>query len=449
MRFSPHPYQEEAIRYILDHPYCGLFLDMGLGKTVSALTAIKALKDDYLEASSVLVIAPKRVATSTWPEELSKWRHLEGLTYTMLTGPKAEREENLKKDVDIYITTRDLVTWLVERLKREWFFDTVIIDELSSFKSSRAKRFKALKRVRPKMRRVIGLTGTPKPNTYMDLWSELYLLDQGERLGKTITAYRRSFFTMQSWGGFPSYDLIPGKDEEINRKIEDICISMKARDFLDLKEPTVIDQKIRLSDSEKKQYKRLERDYILPLKDIEITALNAAALSSKLLQLANGAIYNEEKEAVEIHRAKIEALKEKVEEGENLLVFYEFVSDKERILRHIPEAVTLEGDAEIKAWNEGKIKVLLAHPASAGHGLNLQAGGHVIVWFGLTWSLELYQQANARLHRQGQKEPVIIYRLITEGTLDVEVAKALSEKDKSQEALLQALKARVKRGEKS
>ena len=448
MRFSPHPYQEEAIRYILDHPYCGLFLDMGLGKTVSALTAIKALKDDYLESSSVLVIAPKRVATSTWPEEIGKWKHLEGLSYTMLTGSRSEREENLKKDVDIYITTRDLITWLVERLKREWFFDTVIIDELSSFKSSRAKRFKALKRVRPKMKRVIGLTGTPKPNTYMDLWSEIYLLDQGERLGKTITAYRRAFFTMQSWGGFPSYDLIPGKDEEINRKIEDICISMKARDFLDLKEPTVIDQKIRLSDSEKKQYKKLERDYILPLKDIEITALNAAALSSKLLQLANGAVYDEGKEAVEIHRAKIEALKEKVEEGENLLVFYEFVSDKERILQHIPEAVTLEGDAEIKAWNEGKIKVLLAHPASAGHGLNLQAGGHVIVWFGLTWSLELYQQANARLHRQGQKEPVIIYRLITEGTLDEEVAKALSEKDKSQEALLQALKARVEKGEK-
>lgn len=443
MKFNAHPYQEKAIRYILDHPFCGLFLDMGLGKTVSTLTALQIIKDDYLDLNRVLIIAPKRVALDTWPQEIAKWDHID-LTYTMLTGSRREREEGLHKKTDLYITTRDLVTWLEEETRGRWPFDTVIIDELSSFKSSSAKRFKALRRVRPRMKRVIGLTGTPKPNSFLDLWPEIFLLDQGERLEKTVTKYRQKYFTMQTWGGFPKYDLIKGQDKEIGKKIKDICISMKAKDYLNLKEPMVIDQMVRLSEREEKLYRKMEKQYVLELEDKEITAVNGAALSGKLLQLANGAIYDENKKATVIHDAKIEALKEKMEEGENLLVFYEFQSDKDRILKAIPEAVALDGSDTIRDWNAGKIKMLIAHPASAGHGLNLQQGGHVIVWFGLNWSLELYEQANARLHRQGQKDPVIIYRLLTRGTLDESVAVALSRKSQSQEALLKALKARIK-----
>lgn len=443
MKFNAHPYQEKAIRYILDHPFCGLFLDMGLGKTVSTLTALQIIKDDYLDLNRVLIIAPKRVALDTWPQEIAKWDHID-LTYTMLTGSRREREEGLHKKTDLYITTRDLVTWLEEETRGRWPFDTVIIDELSSLKSSSAKRFKALRRVRPRMKRVIGLTGTPKPNSFLDLWPEIFLLDQGERLEKTVTKYRQKYFTMQTWGGFPKYDLIKGKDKEIGKKIKDICISMKAKDYLNLKEPMVIDQMVRLSEREEKLYRKMEKQYVLELEDKEITAVNGAALSGKLLQLANGAIYDENKKATVIHDAKIEALKEKMEEGENLLVFYEFQSDKDRILKAIPEAVALDGSDTIRDWNAGKIKMLVAHPASAGHGLNLQQGGHVIVWFGLNWSLELYEQANARLHRQGQKDPVIIYRLLTQGTLDESVAVALSRKSQSQEALLKALKAKIK-----
>lgn len=443
MKFNAHPYQEKAIRYILDHPFCGLFLDMGLGKTVSTLTALQIIKDDYLDLNRVLIIAPKRVALDTWPQEIAKWDHID-LTYTMLTGSRREREEGLHKKTDLYITTRDLVTWLEEETRGCWPFDTVVIDELSSFKSSSAKRFKALRRVRPRMKRVIGLTGTPKPNSFLDLWPEIFLLDQGERLEKTVTKYRQKYFTMQTWGGFPKYDLIKGKDKEIGKKIKDICISMKAKDYLNLKEPMVIDQMVRLSEREEKLYRKMEKQYVLELEDKEITAVNGAALSGKLLQLANGAIYDENKKATVIHDAKIEALKEKMEEGENLLVFYEFQSDKDRILKAIPEAVALDGSDTIRDWNAGKIKMLVAHPASAGHGLNLQQGGHVIVWFGLNWSLELYEQANARLHRQGQKDPVIIYRLLTQGTLDESVVSALSKKSKSQEALLKALKAKIK-----
>lgn len=336
MKFKPHDYQKTAIQYILDHPACGLFLDMGLGKTVSTLTALKLLRDDYFDLKKVLIIAPKRVALDTWPSEIKKWEHTRDLTYTMLTGTKKERELALKADTDLYIITRDLVTWLVEHLGRAWPFDTLVIDELSSFKSNQAKRFKALKKVRPLVKRVIGLTGTPKPNTYLDLWSQLYLLDRGERLEKYITHYRRKYFNQFTWGGFPSYELQPGKDRIINQKISDICISMKSKDYLDLKDPTTIDLEICLSPKEMAHYKTLERDYLLEFQGQEITALNGAALSTKLLQLANGAIYDEDKNYVELHQAKLETLKELAEQPENLLVFYEFQSDKERILKSNP-----------------------------------------------------------------------------------------------------------------
>ena len=445
-KFIPHEYQKVAIDFILDNPCCGLFLDMGLGKTVSTLTAIKELKYNYYDIEKVLVIAPKRVAIDTWPTEIEKWEHTKDLTYTMLTGPKKERQENLKKKVDIYITTRDLISWLVDEVGKHWSFDCLVIDELSSFKSSSSKRFKSLRKVRGLCKRVIGLTGTPKPNSYMDLWSQLYLLDGGERLGKYVSHYRKEYFNLQTWGGFPSYSLKPGTDKIITKKMSDICISMKSKDYLTLEEPTIIDKKIKLSPKEAKQYKQLEKDYLLTFPDgDEITAFNGAALNNKLLQLANGAVYDEDKNYKVIHNTKLDTLKEIAEEGENILVFYAFQSDKERILQAIPEAVSIDEEGAIANWKKGNIKMLVAHPASAGHGLNLQTGGHVIVWFGLNWSLELYQQANARLQRQGQTEPVIIYRLIAEGTQDERVAKVLESKDYSQEDLLQALKAKIKK----
>ncbi|MDO5015274.1 MAG: DEAD/DEAH box helicase [Clostridia bacterium] len=438
MKFKPYPYQKTAIKYVLNHPKCGLFLDMGLGKSVTTLTAIKILREEQFTCVNNLIIAPKRVAIDTWPKELEK-----GFTYTLLTGSEKERIKNLKKDVDFYIISRDLICWLVEYLKQDWFFDTIIIDELSSFKSNSAKRFKSLRQVLPLVKRVIGLTGTPKPNSYMDLWSEIYLLDQGERLEKTITKYRSKYFTMNTFGGFPTYDIRRGADKVINQKIADICISMKAKDYLDLKEPKIIDVPITLSSREMKMYKDLERDYILNLEDTNITAMSGGALCTKLLQLSNGAVYDENKDVKRIHDVKIEKLKEMSEEGENLLVFYSFKSDKERILKAIPKAVFLEDKEDIDRWNRGEIKMLIAHPASAGHGLNLQGGGHIVVWFGQTWSLELFQQANARLHRQGQTEPVIIYRLITTNTIDEDVIASLELKEKSQDALLEKLKARI------
>ena len=442
MNFKPHTYQKEMIEYILTHPSCGLFVDMGLGKTVTTLTALQILRDDYLDIGKVLIVAPKRVAIDTWPSEIAKWDHVKDLRYSLIAGTKKERELAVKKEADIYITTRDLISWLVVYLAPEWPFDTLVLDELSSFKNHQAKRFKALRSVIGKTKRRIGLTGTPKPNTYMDLWSELYLLDRGERLGRMIGGYRRSYFRESLYGGYATYTIIPGKEKEIDRKISDICISMKAKDYLKQDDPLILDKVITLSPKDYKKYKDLERTYVLDLPDKEISAINAAALSGKLLQLANGAVYDDEKRATVIHDAKIETLQELMEEGDNILTFYSFQSDKERIKKKIPEAVVLEGKKEIDAWNRGNIRLLLAHPASAGHGLNLQAGGHIVCWFGLPWSLELYQQGNARLARQGQKEPVIIYRLIAKGTLDEEVARVLTEKRKSQDALLEALKKR-------
>ena len=449
MQFKPHDYQKRAIGRILDQNSIGLFLDMGLGKTVITMTAIEELMHDRFEVSRVLVIAPKRVAEDTWTREAAKWDHLKGLTISPVLGTAAQRTAALDADADLYVIGRDNVVWLVELLQKRrngWPFDMIVIDELSSFKNSQAKRFRALRRAIPFAHRVVGLTGTPSPNGLMDLWSEIYLLDQGERLGRTIGWYRDEYFRPGMRNGYTVYKWEPrkGAQKEIEKRISDICVSMSAADYLQL--PERIDNVIpvRLTDEERKVYDEMERDQLLQLgEDETVVALNAAAVMSKLLQIANGAVYAEGGAVMRIHDEKAQALEEIIDTtGEPVLVFYSFRHDLETIQRRIPEARTLEGPEDIAAWNRGEIRVLLAHPASVGYGLNLQEGGHVIVWYGLTWSLELYQQANARLHRQGQERPVIVHHLITEGTVDEQVMRALQSKDTSQAALLAALKER-------
>lgn len=448
MKFVPHDYQIIAADWIRSKPYAGLFLDMGLGKTVVTLTVLNELLFDSFGIEKVLVIAPKKVAEDTWTREAKKWDHTKHLRISKVLGSAKQRERALQADADIYVINRDNVVWLVEHFGSDWCFDCVVIDELSSFKNHRAKRFRALRKVRPLLKRVIGLTGTPMPNSYLDLWSQIYLIDRGERLGKTLTQYRNVFFTSsyRPWGN--EYTLKNGADKLINDKIKDICLSMKAKDYLKLKEPLMITAPVQLSDKERRRYEELEREYIVEIAGESITAGTGGAVTNKLLQLANGAVYTEEKSVVHLHDQKLERLAELIEaaNGEPLLVFYSFKHDKDRIKDYLKIPVReLETPEDIKDWNAGKIPVLLAHPASCGHGLNLQDGGHIIIWFGLTWSLELYQQANARLHRQGQAEGVRIYHIIAEGTVDEDVLKSLQSKDASQEALLEALKARISR----
>lgn len=457
MEFKPHEYQKTAIEFALDNPAAGLFLDMGLGKTVVSLSVIEELKNNYLEDVKALVIAPKRVAEDTWPNEHVKWEHLKNLKIVKIMGSPEERQRALRKEGDIYIITRDNVAWLVDILGTSWDFNPIIVDELSSFKSNKSVRFKKLRKARAKATRIIGLTGTPAPNGYEDLWSQIYLLDRGERLGKTLTEFRKKYFNTLYRHGYNEYELREGAKEEIDKAISDICISMKARDYLDLKEPLILNRKAKLNKAEMIIYKQMEKDAVLEIEDRDITALNAAAVTNKLLQLANGAVYTEDREIIEIHNEKLEVLEELIDEanGEPVLVFYNFKHDKDRILKKFEKAFEkkygknkgirlLDTDQDIKDWNEGKIKMLLAHPASAGHGLNLQAGGHIVIWFGLTWSLELYQQANARLNRQGQKETVRIYHIVTEGTVDERVLEVLGGKNIRQEELLKKLKAEVK-----
>lgn len=448
MKFIPHDYQEVAKEFAISRNAAGLFLDMGLGKTVTSLTAIEELKNDYLEDIKALVIAPKRVAEDTWTTEYEKWDHLKDLKIIRIMGAPKEREAALKEDGDIYIITRDNIAWLVELLGRKWDFDTVIIDELSSFKNNQSKRFKKLRTVRPFMKRVVGLTGTPAPNGYMDLWAQIYLLDGGERLGKTITEFRKRYFNTLYRHGYNEYELRPGAKEEIDEALKDLCISMRARDYLKLEEPLYINRVAKLSKKEIETYKKMERDAVLELGDEDITALSAAAVSNKLLQLANGAVYTDERDVIEIHTKKLEVLEELIEEanGEPVLVFYNFQHDRDRILKKFKDAKLLDTEQDIKDWNNKKIKILLAHPASAGHGLNLQAGGNIIIWFGLTWSLELYLQANARLNRQGQKETVRIYRIIAKDTIDEKVLEVLEGKNIRQEKLLEELRAEIKIG---
>ena len=447
MRYVPHEYQKYAIDKLLKCDSAGLFLDMGLGKTVISLTVVNELLYNYFDISNVLVIAPLRVAQTTWPDEVRKWDHLQHLTISKILGSVKERRAALNTPADIHIINRENVAWLVEECGKDWPFDMVVIDELSSFKSTKAKRFRALRRVRPCIKRIVGLTGTPAPNGLIDLWPQIYLLDQGERLGKTVTGYRNRYFNPGRRNGYVVYDWVlkPGAEEAIYEKLDDICVSMKSEDWLQMPERIDREVVVRIPEAARARYDQLERDLLLPYEGGDVTADNAAVLSNKLLQMANGAVYDENGSTREIHQAKLEALDDILEaaNGQPVLVFYNYQHDRDRILKHIPTARVLDTEDDIEKWNQGEIPVMLAHPASAGHGLNLQAGGSVIVWFGLTWSLELYQQANARLYRQGQNKSVIIHHLVAEGTIDEDVMRALERKDTGQEALLAAVKARI------
>lgn len=449
MIFKPHEYQKRCIRFILDHPAAGLFLDMGLGKTVITLTAVQELMYDRYEIGRVLVIAPLRVAEDTWSREASKWDHLRDLQISKVLGDQKTRVMALSEDADIYVINRENVFWLVNYLEKHriaWPFDMVVIDELSSFKSWQSQRFKALKRVRPHISRIVGLTGTPAANSLMDLWAEIGLLDGGERLGRFIGRYREAYFKA-AWvspsGIVYKYTPKRGALEAITKRISDITISMKAADYLEL--PDEIDSVIEvdLPEKAKAAYQKMEREALLQLEDEQITALNAAAVVSKLTQISNGFIYDEDRKALRIHTAKTEALKEIIEQADGpVLVFYEFKEDAEHLLKGIDGAVKLDTEDDIAKWNAGKIPVLLAHPASVGYGLNLQDGGHTIVWYGLTWSLEQYLQANARLHRQGQQKPVLVYRILAKGTVDQQILESLDKKDATQNAVLEILKKR-------
>lgn len=444
VKFKPYPYQEAAIQWILDRPAAGLFLSMGMGKTPVTLTAIERLIYDRLEVEKVLVIAPLRVAQDTWVKEVHKWDHLEHLCISRVLGSREERTAALNADADIYVVNRENVPWLCESLTR-WPFDMVVIDELSSFKSHQAKRFKALRKVLGRVRRIVGLTGTPAPNGLIDLWPQIYLLDRGERLGRTIGLYRTSYFRPDRMNGHIvySYKLQDGAEEKIHGKLSDLCMSLRKEDYLDL--PGQIYENVELSPPPAllKRYRQFERDRIMEAMDADgdIVALNAASLTGKLLQFANGAVYTDEGAVQPIHDIKLDALEELIEaaNGEPVLVFYAFKHDRDRIMKRI-DCRELKGEKDIDDWNAKRIPVAIAHPASVGHGLNLQEGGHIIIWFGLTWSLELYQQANERLNRPGQTNVCRIYHLILEGTHDARVLKALESKDTSQSALIDALK---------
>lgn len=443
-----HPYQLAAKDHILRTPKCGLFLDMGLGKTVATLTAINELMFDYMEIRTVLVVAPKRVAQSVWTSEVKKWGHLNHLKVVRVIGDEKQRKKALKEPAHIYTIGRDNIRWLVGICGGVLPFDMLVLDELSSFKNHQSQRFKSLKIPTMGLKRVVGLTGTPAPNSLIDLWSQIYLLDGGQRLGKFITPYREQYFT-RSFDGF-SYAL---KDRNnvnlIMGKISDICISMKKEDYLSLKGVVNSTVEIKMPPELKEKYKQFEAEKVLSFleTDKEITALNAAGLSNKLLQFANGAVYDDAKTYHEVHDLKIEALAEIVEtnQGKPILVAYSYKSDCERIMKYFKKIKTrlLQNETDIQEWNEGKIDMLVMHPASGGHGLNLQQGGNIIVWFGQTWSLELYQQLNARLHRQGQTEAVIIHHLAVKGTMDFDVLSSLERKDTMQESVMKAVKARI------
>lgn len=444
MKYRPHEYQSFATDFILSHPVCALMLDMGLGKTVITLTALWLLLYDYFTAGKVLVIAPKRVAEDTWGRELHKWEHLEGLTVSKVLGTEKQRKDALRADADIYIINRENVCWLCEN--HEWDFDTVIIDELSSFKSNKAQRFKALMKQRPKVTRIVGLTGTPAPNGLLDLWPQMKLLDMGQRLGRFIGAYRERFFLPDKRNREIIYSYKPkqGAEEKIYELISDICISMKAIDYLPMPEYISSNVEVEMDGKEQKLYDAMEAEMVLKVGADELDAVNAAALSNKLLQMANGAVYGEDRKVIHIHDRKLDALEDLIEaaNGKPVLVAYWFKHDRERIRERF-EVRDIDTQKDIEDWNNGNIPVALIHPASAGHGLNIQDGGSTIIWFGLTWSLELYQQLNARLWRQGQKHTVVVEHIITKGTVDEDVVSALGRKDAGQSALIAAVRARI------
>lgn len=447
MNFSPHNYQSYAIDYIETHPVAAVLLDMGLGKTVISLTAIAYLLFDSFEAHRILVVAPLRVARDTWPAEISKWQHLKHLTYAVAVGTVKERKAALMANADITIINRENLGWLIDSSGFEFNYDMVIIDELSSFKNHKSKRFQSLMKVRPKVKRIIGLTGTPSSNGLMDLWAEFKLLDFGERLGRFITHYRNNYFIPDKRNGeiIYSYKPMPYAEDAIYRKISDITISMKSTDHLQMPELITSQYEVQLSEDEEQRYEELKADFILELPEGEITAANAASLTGKLSQLANGAIYDDEGNIVEFHDRKLDALEDIIESanGKPLLVAYWFKHDLQRIKKRF-DVREIKTSKDIIDWNNGDIPVAVIHPASAGHGLNLQAGGSTLIWFGLTWSLELYQQTNARLWRQGQSSgTVVIEHIITKGTIDERILKALSLKEVSQNALIDAVKANL------
>lgn len=447
MKYFPHDYQIYSTNFILNNPISAIFLECGLGKSVISLTAINDLMLDYFDVSRTLVIAPLRVANSTWPDEIKKWDHLKHLNFSVVIGSEKERLDALRKPAHIYLINRENVDWLITKSGVPWKFDMVVIDELSSFKSYQAKRFKSLLKVRPKIKRIVGLTGTPSSNGLMDLWAEFRLLDMGERLGRYITYYRQNFFVpdKRNQQMIFSYKPKDGAEKKIYSLISDITISMKSKDFLKMPECVMNEVIVTLSDKEQKLYDSLKQDMVLSLEENEIDAINAAALSNKLLQMSNGAVYNDDKESLHIHDRKLDALEDLIEgaNGKPVLVAYWFKHDLEKIKDRF-DVRKIKSAKDISDWNEGKIPVALIHPASAGHGLNLQAGGSTLIWFGLTWSLELYQQTNARLYRQGQDSTVVIHHILTKGTIDEDVMKALKAKEKIQDALIDSVKARLK-----
>ena len=453
MKYSPHDYQTYAVDYIETHPISTVFLDMGLGKTSITLTAINDLLFDSFEVHRVLVIAPLRVARDTWTAEVDKWDHLQNLICSVAVGTESERKAALMRPADIYIINRENVQWLVEESGIPFTFDMIVIDELSSFKNHNTKRFKAMLKVRPRASRIVGLTGTPASNGLMDLWAEFRILDMGQRLGRFITKYRTDYFQPDKRNGqiIYSYKPLPYAEDAIYKQISDVTISMKAADHLKMPELISSEYTVRLSDEEKQKYADLKQELVLSLGDAEITAANAASLSGKLSQMANGAIYDDSDEVIQIHDRKLDALEDIIESanGKPVLVAYWFKHDLIRISEklkklHIPFS-HLDTSDSIRRWNSGEIPVALIHPASAGHGLNLQSGGSTLVWFGLTWSLELYQQTVARLWRQGQtSETVVVQHIVTKGTIDERIMKALSLKEHTQTALIDAVKADLK-----
>ncbi len=449
MRFEPYPYQRRAIEFVERHDHCALFLDMGLGKTVSTLTAVQALMRDTLEVERTLVIAPKAVALNTWSGECSKWDHLRSLRVSIVMGTAAQRQKALTTEADVYVTNRDNTEWIASTCHtagHPWPFDCVILDESSSFKNPQAKRWKVMKRLLPYIKRLVLLTGTPSPNGLSDLWAQAYLLDQGQRLEKNIGTYRLKYFYPGAHNGAVVYQWLPrkGAAEQIAQKLSDICLSMKAADYLSL--PDVIDggMTLTLPAKELAAYRQFERDCVASLEDgAEIVAQTAVALTTKLLQFAGGAVYDDAHSWHTVSTVKADALAELCEASTSpVLVYYNYQHERDRIASSLPDVVNFHGEPEIlERWNRGEIHVMMAHPASVAFGLNMQQGGHTIVWFSPTWNLELYLQANARLHRQGQQHPVILYHLIARGTMDETVMAALKGKRSVQDVLLERLKA--------
>ena len=448
MKYVPYEYQQYATRFIEKNEVAAIFLECGLGKSVITLTAINNLIAKG-EVKKVLVIAPLRVGKTTWPDEIEKWEHLKGLTYSVAIGTVKERESALRKNADITIINRENVEWLIAKSGVPFDYDMVVIDELSSFKSYKAKRFKYLLKARPTVERIVGLTGTPSSNGLMDLWAQFRLLDLGERLGRYITRYREGYFTPDKRNAQVvfSYKPLPGAEEKIYDKIGDITISMKAKDYLKMPDLVMNTVKVKMSDKDGAIYEQLKDDMFIDIREEEIDVANAAALSNKLQQLANGAIYGADKKVIRIHDGKLDALEDLIESanGKPVLVAYWFKHDLERIKERFPFVREIKNPDDIKAWNKGEILVGIIHPASAGHGLNLQQGGSTMIWFGLTWSLELYQQTIARLYRQGQTKTVVVHHIVTEGTIDELMLVSLDRKEKRQDALIDAVKAQIRR----